>query len=90
MAERHRQDAIDGIKYSIYTYELSKVRYGNIIKVANDSSLYVGSNRSVLVMAVQQSDGLEIRSCFQSLGPSFDAPVLTSHSGWKRGEQVAG
>jgi hypothetical protein len=35
---------------------------------------------------IKQSDGLEIeaifRSYFQSLGPSFDAPVLTSPSGW--------
>ena len=41
------------------------------------SCLYVGSSLSVLVMAVQQSDGLEIETIFQSLGPSFDAPVLT-------------
>ena len=29
-------------------------------------------------MAVSQSDGLEIEAVCQSLGPSFDAPVLTS------------
>ena len=35
MAERHRQDAVDDMKYSIYcTYDMSKVRYVNIIKVA--------------------------------------------------------
>ena len=35
MAMRHRQDAIDGIKDSIYcTYEMSNVGYVNIIKVA--------------------------------------------------------
>jgi hypothetical protein len=35
MTERHRQDAIDGMKYSIYcTYEMSNARYVNIIKVA--------------------------------------------------------
>ena len=64
--ERHRQGAIDGIRYSIYIqYEMSNVRYVNIIKVAlfkvtsdpfikvaNDLSLYVGSSLSVLVMAV--------------------------------------
>ena len=44
-------------------------------------SLYVGSSLSVLVMAVKQFDGLEIEAIFQSLGPSFDAPVLTSSSG---------
>jgi hypothetical protein len=44
-------------------------------------SQYVGSSYSILVMAVYQSDGLEIEAVFQSLGPSFDAPVLTSASG---------
>ena len=35
MNERRRQDAVDGIKYSIYIqYEMSNVRYVNIIKVA--------------------------------------------------------
>ena len=34
MVERHRQDTIDGIKYSIYsTCDMSNVRYVNIIKV---------------------------------------------------------
>ena len=32
MAERHRHGAIDGIKYN--TYEMSNVRYVNMIKVA--------------------------------------------------------
>ena len=32
-------------------------------------------------MVIQQSDGLELEAVFQSLGPSFDAPVLTSPSG---------
>ena len=31
MAERHRQDAVDGIEYSIYTYEMNNVGYVNII-----------------------------------------------------------
>ena len=32
MAERHRQDAVDGIEYSIYsTYEMSNGGYVNII-----------------------------------------------------------
>ena len=39
------------------------------------SSLYVASSLSVLVMAVYQSDGLEIEAIFQSLG-------------WQRGEQA--
>ena len=53
-------------------------------KVANDvkSVCTVGSCLSVLVMAVKQSDGLEIEYVFQSLSPSFDVPVLTSSSGW--------
>ena len=38
--ERHRQDAVDGIEYSIYTYEMSNVGYVNIkvalFKVASD------------------------------------------------------
>jgi hypothetical protein len=35
MTEPHRQDAIDGIKYSIYcTYEMSNARYANIVKMA--------------------------------------------------------
>ena len=51
------------------------------IKVARDLSLYVGSSHSMLVMAVYQSDGLEIEAVFQSLFPSFDALVLTSPSG---------
>ena len=40
------------------------------------------------MMAIQQSEGLEKEAVFQSLGPSFDTPVLTSPSGWKRGEQA--
>ena len=32
-----------------------------------------------LVVAVEQSDGLE--AVYQSLGPSFDAPVLSPPSG---------
>jgi hypothetical protein len=40
-------------------------------------SQYVGSSHSMLVVA----DGLEIEAVFQSLGPRFDAPVLTSPSG---------
>ena len=31
MAELHRQDAVDGIEYSVYTYEMSNVGYANII-----------------------------------------------------------
>ena len=46
--------------------------------MARDLSQYVGSSQSMLVMAVKQSDGLEIGAVFQSLGPSFDAPVLIS------------
>ena len=42
----------------------------------------------MLVMAVKQSDGLEIEKQLLSLCPSFDAPVLTSPSGWKWGEHV--
>jgi hypothetical protein len=42
----------------------------------------------VEVVAVEISDGLEIEAVFQSLCPSFEASVLTSPSGWKRGEQV--
>jgi hypothetical protein len=35
MAKRHRQDAIDSKRYSIYcTYEMSNVIYVDIIKVA--------------------------------------------------------
>ena len=35
MAERQKQGAIDGIKYSIYcAYDMSNVRQVNIIKVA--------------------------------------------------------
>ena len=49
--------------------------------MAGDLSQYVGSSHSMLVMAVLQSDVLEIEGVFQSLGPSFDAPVLTSPSG---------
>ena len=76
------------------TYEMSNARYVNIInvtllkwlvfhllKLPMISSLYVGSSLSVLVMAFYQSDGLEIEAVFQSFGPTFDAPVLTSHSG---------
>ena len=66
MTERHRQDAIDGIKY-----EMSIERYVNIIKwhclkwlvihllhqffiikVGRDLSQYVGSSHSMLVMVV--------------------------------------
>ena len=43
---------------------------------------------SELVIAVQQSDGLEIEAVFQSPGSSFDVPVLTSPSGWQRCEQA--
>ena len=50
--------------------------------MARDLSQYVGSSHSMLVMVVQQSDGLEIEVVFQSLSPSFDAPVLTSPSGY--------
>ena len=39
---------------------------------------YPGGSR--LVMAIL-SDGLEIEAVFQSLCPSFEAPVLTSPSG---------
>ena len=69
---------------------MRNARYVNIIKVtsvlfikvAKDfKSVYVGSNLSVLVMAIQQSDGLEKEVVFQSLSPCFDAPVLTSPSG---------
>jgi hypothetical protein len=28
--EWHRQDAVDGIEYSVYTYEMSNVGYVNI------------------------------------------------------------
>ena len=42
----------------------------------------------MLVTAVYQSDGLEIEKQLLYLCPSFDAPVLTSPSGWKRGEQA--
>ena len=35
-----------------------------------------------------QSDGLEIETQLLPLCPSFDAPVLTSPSGWKWGEQA--
>ena len=35
MTDRYRQDAIDGIKYSVYCpYEMSSARYVNIIKVS--------------------------------------------------------
>jgi hypothetical protein len=44
-------------------------------------SQYVGSSHSMLVVAVQQSDGLEIKAVFQSLIPCLDAPVLTPPSG---------
>ena len=46
-----------------------------------EMSQYVVSSYSMLVMAVQQSDDLEIEAVFQSLGPCFDVPVLTSPSG---------
>ena len=39
-------------------------------------------------MAIKHSDGIEIEAVFQSLGPSLDAPVLTSPSGLQRGEQA--
>ena len=45
-------------------------------------SLYVGSSLSVAVRAVKQSDGREREAVFQPLAPSFDAPVVTSPSGW--------
>ena len=39
--ERPRQDAVDGIEYSIYIYEMSYVGYVNIlsgiVKVASDT-----------------------------------------------------
>ena len=69
---------------------MSNVRYANIIKVAlyevtSDPFIKVvsdvDSSLSEVVIAVYQSDGLEIEPVFQSLGPSFDAPVLTSPSG---------
>ena len=41
--------------------------------------MYPGGSR--LVMAIYQSDGLEIEAVFQSLSRSFDAPLLTSISG---------
>jgi hypothetical protein len=44
------------------------------IKVAIDLGLYVGSSLYV-------SDDPKIEAVFQSLDPSFDASVLTSHSG---------
>jgi hypothetical protein len=50
------------------------------IKVAS-LGLNVGSSLSELVIDVWLSDDLEIEAVFQSLGPSFDAPVLTSPSG---------
>ena len=68
---------------------MGNARCVNIIKVTSVpfllkwpriSSLYVGSSLSVLVMTIYQSDGLEIEAVFQSLGPSFEAPVLTSPS----------
>ena len=31
LAELHSQDAVDGIEYSEYTYEMSNVGYVNII-----------------------------------------------------------
>jgi hypothetical protein len=59
MTERHRQDAKDGIKYSVYTYEMSNTRYVNIIKVTSDLFIKVandfksvGNSLSVLVKAV--------------------------------------
>ena len=61
---------------------MSNAKYVNIIKVACDfKSMYNRAAASVLVMPIEQSDGLEIDAVFQSLDPSFDAPVLTSPSG---------
>jgi hypothetical protein len=57
-----------------------------LYKVTSDPFIKVDSDwvsaASELVIAVYQSDGLEIEAVFQSLGPRFDAPVLTSPSGW--------
>jgi hypothetical protein len=42
------------------------------IKVANDfKSVYIGGSLSVLVVAIYQSDGLEIEAVFQSFGSQF-------------------
>ena len=69
---------------------MSNAKYVNIIKVtsipfikvtSDFKCMYIGSSLYVLVMAIQQSDGLEIEAVFQSLCPSFDAPVLTLLSG---------
>jgi hypothetical protein len=30
MTEQHRQDAVDGLKYSIYIHEMSDARYVNM------------------------------------------------------------
>ena len=40
------------------------------------------------MIAFEQYDSLKIEAAFQCLSTSFDAQVLTSPSGWKRGEQV--
>ena len=70
------------IKVALFKVALFKMTSDPFIKVASDMSLYVGSSLSVLVMAFPQSDSLEIEAVFQSLGPSFDAPVLTLLSRW--------
>ena len=58
------------------------------INVANDITSVGRQPHFCASGGCLQSDGLEIEAVFQSLCPSFDAPVLTSHSGWKRGEQA--
>ena len=73
---------MSNVRYvNIITVALFEVTSDPFIKLASDLSLYVGSNLSELVIAVYQSDGLEIEAVFQTLGPCFDAPVLTSPSG---------
>ena len=42
-----------------------------LLLVARDLSQYVGSSHTMLVMAVYQSDGLEMEAVFQSLGPAL-------------------
>jgi hypothetical protein len=49
---------------NIIKVALFKVTSDPFFKVANDLSMYVGGSLSVLVMAVKQSDGLEIEAVF--------------------------
>jgi hypothetical protein len=55
---------------------------------------YYSLNTGDGVMAVQQSDGLEIEAVFQSFGPGFDAPVqilnlaLRSRSLFQKGSKA--